>query len=232
MKKLLMFMLAISLLTACNNNPFGGKDNKVTKQDKDGQDDKDDKDDDADKKGDKDDDIEGGVTESNWTRSQRNKWLDQCIEASGNNPKAREVCSCVLEKLEKKYPDSKDADNASEAEGTRLAKECMAGTVTGGDEDNNDDGRGKVKQDDDDTDNGGTEGWTSLQRKQFIRGCATTAKQAQGFTTEQANSYCDCMTKKIERKYSFQEAGRLTTADLSTQEWQNAAIDCRNSIDY
>ena len=70
--------------------------------------------------------------------------------------------------------------------------------------------------------------WTNLQRQTFVQGCATTAQQQQGFTAQQANSYCDCMTRKVEKKYSFDQAARLKAADLQTQEWIDAATDCRS----
>lgn len=222
MRKLLLLFLAFSLLTSCNNNPFSKNEKKEDARDKDDRNTKDDRDDKDDKNGkndrDKDDDDNG---KSNWTSKQRNKWLNECMDAADNSPRAKEVCSCVLEKMEKKYPDASDVEKASEAEGTRLAKECMAGG--GGNEEDND----EDTKNDDDRDNNQGGNWTNLQRKQFIQGCATVARKAQGFTSEQANSYCDCMTRKVERKHTFQEAGRMTSEDFQTEEWQNAAMDCR-----
>jgi hypothetical protein len=66
-----------------------------------------------------------------------------------------------------------------------------------------------------------------MQHQQYVQGCAATARQAQGVTAQQANAYCDCMTSKVERKYTFEEASRLTATDFQTEEWQNAANDCR-----
>lgn len=225
MRKLLLFLLAFSLLTSCNDSQFSKKASKEETADKDDRDKGKDEDDDRDDKKNKDDD-----TESNWTTKQRNKWLNECIDAASSNPQARELCSCVLEKVERKYPDSEDAEKVSEAEATRLAKECLAGIRADGADDDGEVDTRKVADDGDEDNNQGG-GWSNLQRKQFVRGCATTAKQAQGFTTEQANSYCDCMTRKLERKHTFQEAGRMKPEDFQTEEWQNAADDCRSGID-
>lgn len=228
MRKIFLLFLAISLLTGCENNPFAKKDNKEEKQDKDDDKNKDDDENDRNDKDDKskDDDEDSGNddTKGNWTSKQRTQWLNDCIDEAGNTPQAREICSCVLEKAEKKYPDVRDAEKLSEAEGERLARECMNGDNSDSDPDE-EDYAGK----DDQGSGGGS--WSNLQRKQFIQGCATTARQAQGLTAQQANDYCDCMTRKVERKHSFNEAAKMTATDFQTQYWQNAAMDCRSRID-
>ena len=161
-------------------------------------------------------DSDGG-----WTNKLRNKYLNQCIDEAGDNEKlARKVCSCVLEKVEKKYT-VEEAEELSEAVGAKLARECMDAEGDGGKE--NDDYGDRKKNDDDE---GGD--WTNRQRNQYIQECSTAAQQLQGFTAREADSYCECMTRKIEKKYSFKEASSLTTADLQTQEWVQAAADCKS----
>jgi hypothetical protein len=238
MKKLFILFLTLGLFTACNNgdNPFAKKANK----DKTGTEENGGKDDtkkgglfggvgEDEKKNKKTtgDDYENNVGgRSDWTTAQKNKWLDECINASHNSAHAREVCSCVIDKLEKKYPDAKDAENATEAEGTRLAKDCMedlgiTGTGTERDETN-------FKQKDNEEETNGNRGgsWTKLQREQYIKGCETTARKNPGYTEQQIHSYCDCMTTKVERKYTFLDAAKMTAQDFQTQEWQKAAADC------
>jgi hypothetical protein len=219
----LVFFLAFALLSGCNNNPFAP--NERTSKSKE----KKDKDDDNNGYGDEDND------KSNWTSKQRRNWMDECVDELGNQinnaSQAKQICSCVLEKMEKKYPDASDAENATEAEGEKWGRECTAKLERDNDGYGNDDNEDYV-----DRNNGGNTGskesnrgnWSELQREQFIQGCATTAKQVQGFTSQQANSYCECMTRKVERKYSFQEAARLTAEDFQTQEWIDAVAECRS----
>ena len=38
------------------------------------------------------------------------------------------------------------------------------------------------------------------------------------------------MTKKVAAKYSFEVAARMTAADFQTEEWQNAANECRAQV--
>jgi hypothetical protein len=226
MKKILILFFAIGLLAACNSNPFtahkaDAKDDKVKNEKDDSKTDDGyaDKDDKNTRKTNTDDED----TRSNWTNKQRDKWLNECIEASENNPQAKRVCSCVLDKMEKKYPDARDAENASEAEGVRLAKGCMEdlGIKSG-----NDDTEPYKRRDNTDEDDNRGGSWSNLQRQQFIQGCSATAQKAQGFTVRQADAYCDCMTIKVEKKYTFQQAARLTATDFQTREWQEAAADC------
>lgn len=218
MKKIFVLLLAVSLFVACNNdkkNPFGKIDFKEKNGTGDDKDNKDDKNDDN-----------GFKTASNWTSKQRSTFLSQCVESAGGNPQAKSICSCVLEKMEKRFPDPNDAENASEELGAKLARECMAGTNTDNEGNEDVEDNSGFNNNDGNDDNQRT-GWTKQQRQQFIQGCATNAQQAQGFTAQQANSYCDCMTRKVEAKFSFKEAGRLTTRDLQTPEWQQAALDCQ-----
>ena len=213
MRILLILLLATSLLAACDNNPFANNNRKKDTRDKNDKDDRD--------KDDSYDDEDKDDTRSNWTKKQRNAWLDDCIEGSDDIPNAEELCSCVLKKVEKKYPDHRDAKFLDETrEKIKFAKECGYNVEDEhGDKDDT-----YINGDDDDYDGGG--GWTSQQRKQFIYGCATTAKQNQGFTAEEADSYCSCMTRKVEQKHSFKEAARMTATDFQTPEWQEAAADC------
>ena len=225
MKKLFILFLATTLFAACNNdNPFGKKDANA---DKTGKEEKSD----GEKKtgglfgGGKSDDN------SNWTSKQRNDWMDKCLDEFSDNPQARKICSCVLDKIEQKYPDAKDAEESTEEEGQQIISACMKGLNSKDGYDDADDNTTRTDRDDAaGGQNINRNSWTDLQRQTFIQGCATTAQQQQGFTAQQANSYCDCMTRKVEKKYSFEQAARLRTEDLQTQEWIDAAADCRARI--
>jgi hypothetical protein len=65
----------------------------------------------------------------------------------------------------------------------------------------------------------------------FISGCSATYQQS-GATAEAGNAYCECMARKLEKKYTFNQANRLTVAELQTPEWQQEARDCQSGNDY
>lgn len=226
MKKLVILFLVVALLTACNNN---GKNPFAKKTDKDKTEESSDDKEEKKKKGGlftKDEDNTGkDDSKSSWTKSYRDKLMIECEDEMKDDPQSRSICSCALGKLEKKYPDPKDADGAIETEAQRILDQCK--TSAGG---NTDDGyKNKEKEIDVPIDNGSNgKSWTTLQRQQYIQGCETTARRnnQQGYSAQQITSYCDCMTRKVEKKYDFQQAGRMTAADFQTQEWQSAAADC------
>ncbi len=175
-----------------------------------------------------------------WTSQLRTKYLKECVDEAGGAKQAREVCSCVIKKLERKFPNPADVETAGEELGERYARECMEAMSGGGggddfeDEDDAGNFNNKKKNsefDDDDFDDGfgnqkGAGRWTSQERRSYIQGCAQARRQAAGVSAREANSYCECMTEKIERRYSFRDANRITAQDLQTREWQNAIAEC------
>jgi hypothetical protein len=165
-----------------------------------------------------------GKTKSNWTSKDRTKALSDCEDELPDNPQAKEICSCLLEKVEKKYPEPEDVEKkSSKEEIANMTRACLAGDVGGGDADDN---GGKIKKPKVIDEDGG-EGWTSSQREKFIEGCATAAKQNLG--ASKANSYCECMQNKIEKKYklSFAQANKLTNEDFSTPDVKADIQECR-----
>jgi hypothetical protein len=215
MRILFLFILAAVMASGCDSNTLSQKGEKKDKGER------------LDE-----DDVEGENDrtrkKSNWTKKDRNKWMDECESELGAK---KDICPCVMAKVEKKYPDPVDAEDATEAEGIRWAKECL----TGGNSDDNVDDYGTDDRDDrdggderitDDEDNNSGDRWTSQQRQSYIQGCAGSAVQA-GLTRTQANSYCACMVGKLEKKVNFQVASRMTEADFQSQEWQEAAMECR-----
>jgi hypothetical protein len=163
---------------------------------------------------------------SEWSESERNDFINTCTQAASNSmgqEKARAYCSCMQQKLEKKYPNYTDANKAINVPGAMqtpemqaMVQECLNGNSLNNNSKNN---------------MGATGGnWTREQHQQFVQGCSITAQQQQGMTAQQANAYCDCMTTKVEQKYTFEEASHLTPQDFQTTEWQNAAADCKAKV--
>lgn len=222
MKKLFILFITASFVAACNNNnPFARKDQNADKSDQE-------------KKGDPEkkegngnvdySDKDKNYTGNNWSRKQTDEWRDDCLSEYRDEPNAKQMCECMIDKISQKFPDENDAKKADEDELDQLIEDCEARFKN-----NNNDNGGYIRTDRTDDyiqDNNNRSSWTDLQRQQYIRDCESTAAKNQSYTAQQINSYCDCMTRKVERKYSFPDAAKLTTADFQTQEWRDAAADC------
>jgi hypothetical protein len=154
-----------------------------------------------------------------WTKEEEEKWMNACIKGGEDNQRNRAICSCVLQKAEKKYATYAEEERVgTNAEGRQWGQECANG-IDGG----NTPPLGNTN------DNNNHGNWTDQQHQQYVQACVNTAMRNQGVTTQRANAYCECMTRKIEKKYGFAEASQLTTADFQTEEMQNAITDCRTS---
>jgi hypothetical protein len=166
--------------------------------------------------------VLGGVNNNNnnnaggngtWSKEDEDKWMNICA----TNPNNKELCSCVLQKLEGKYASYEEMNTkGTSEEGQQLGLQCKEELNGNGFNNNNNDNNTTIT--------GGN--WTREQHQQFVQGCSISAQQQQGMTAQEANSYCDCITTKIEQKYTFEQASNLTPHDLQTTEWQQAMLDC------
>jgi|GEM_PF-6200723 len=148
MKKILVLLLSVSLFAACN-------DDNPTRLDRDKGNTRDSRDrDDRDREGGRNtrdddsrydendtryaDDYEQGGDErrrsnaGGWTSADKKTWRTACNEQIGNSvANARELCDCVLFKLEAEYANYREADmKGGEAAGKRMMQECIG--VNGG----------------------------------------------------------------------------------------------------
>ena len=178
-----------------------------------------------------------------WPAADENKWMNACMGQMGDRANGKEICSCILQKAEKTFPTYQDEETkGTEAQGTQWAQECLnaTGNQKGGggvlNNNNRDNNNGNNNNNNNNNNNGGITGgereWTDAQKNQFVNECTPAAEKAQGLSNEDAHSYCSCMTEKIALKYSFDEANRLTQADLGTPEWQQAMADCKPHSNY
>lgn len=168
-----------------------------------------------------------------WTTEQKEKSRKTCIdEVAGkfDDSIVKKYCDCFVEKMIQKYPSYAEADKkGTQEEGMKMGEACIAELKLNnqGNNDNSETGGGSGG----DQGNGGADnGWTQAQFQQFVQGCASTAQKMQGMTAEQASAYCECMTRKVAQKYSFEVAARMTAADFQSQEWINAADECRARV--
>jgi hypothetical protein len=180
MKQLLIFLFAITFFTACNNNK-----NPRLRNENGG--------------------LGGGDdTRSNWTSKDRNKALSECEDQIPGNPQAKQICSCLLEKVEKKYPDPEDVDKkSSKEEIADMTRGCLAGGG-GGDEDDN--GLGRKKKIEGNEDNGGGFGWSKTDKNTFLGQCQDGLTQ-KGYNTGKAQQLCSCVLEKLEKRYSSLDEG-------------------------
>lgn len=132
MKKLLMFLMAVSLLTACNNDkkPTRDKDDRSSTRDKDDYRNSDDKTDSKDDR-DQDDTRTNDNDSQGWSKSDENRFMDDCEGTAKENvgaARANEYCDCMLQRMKKMYSSYKEADDdlkgATQEEINKLAAPC------------------------------------------------------------------------------------------------------------
>ena len=179
--------------------------------------------------------LAGCNNSSGWSAKDRSDIINSCTQTAAANmgeERAKDYCTCMQKKLEVKFPNPKDAakitsETMQTSEMQALVRECLGGDNTLNNNTNNPIGNPSGNSNENNNSNGN---WTQEQFQQYVQGCAGTAQQAQGMTPQQANAYCECMTKKVAAKYSFEVAARMTAADFQTEEWVNAANDCRAQV--
>lgn len=258
MKQILLALCAFFVFTACNNekkdtgfggNMFGDPNNGNNKNNNTNN-----------NNPNNNNNNRGG--NGRWSKELKDYVLNACLQEVGQVPQAREKCDCWVGKVEAKFPTITNTSQIDESIANQLAMECMQGfggnNNTGGFGDDgfhgfddggyNDDGYddgydgdGRKYDNSGSNNNGGYNNgnntnrggsWPAAQRQQWMMGCTTTAQQQMGLTQQQANSYCDCMTRKVEAKYNFTDATKLTAQDFSTPEWVNARMECQMNLGY
>lgn len=140
MQKLIMLLMVASLFTACNDGILKKKDTtdlKDTRKDKDRDRDRDkDRDytdqDNTDR--DRDDRMKEDERNSEgWSRQDRNDFINSCVTTSVQRgtmteDAAEDYCSCMLDKIEREYPDVKKAERLLTSESSEMrqwARDCQ-----------------------------------------------------------------------------------------------------------
>lgn len=135
MKKIMIFLLAFGLLSACKSKE-NSKDDKTENISKDKIDKKTD---DVDEDGNKKSDIESinGQDDNekitSWPEVERKGFVSSCVRQAVNGgmdrSKATTYCECMLEKMETKYPDIQDAAKLTENDISELMTKDAAGCL-------------------------------------------------------------------------------------------------------
>ncbi|MBL0152533.1 MAG: hypothetical protein IPP93_03200 [Chitinophagaceae bacterium] len=151
MKKLLVFILALGLFSACkdkkapdprdkgdyykddyrnddrNNNNNGDDENRNNRNNRNN--------DDENTNNDRNNDepSDNGNTGGSWGSANEDVFVSNCVSSAASSgtftkAQAKSYCSCMLEKLERKYPNPEDISGMDENDPVmlRMAKECVA----------------------------------------------------------------------------------------------------------
>lgn len=97
MKKLLMILMAFSLLTACKDKKEADAKKTETKSADDY------------RSGDNKTDNTNNFSGSGWPQSEKDSFISSCVREAMKGGRSREVassyCQCMMEKMEAEYPD-------------------------------------------------------------------------------------------------------------------------------
>jgi|CXWL01.1.fsa_nt_gi Ni/Co efflux regulator RcnB len=143
MKKVLIFLMAVSLFASCNNDKNGrgkydrdrnssdNRDRDDYRNDDRNSDKNNDRDNNDDRNTDKNNDRDNNDNSGSWSKSDENKFMDDCEGTAKENvgaARANEYCDCMLQKIKKMYSSYTEADRelagSSQDEINKLAADC------------------------------------------------------------------------------------------------------------
>lgn len=111
-----------------------------------------------------------------WSGAERSSFMEECkANADMQTDSATRYCSCMLQKIEKLYPDHINAQALTTEKATELAVECL-----------------KMQMPD-------SIGWSKKNRDDFRLQCQQSAEK--NISKQKAKLYCACMQTKLEKEY-------------------------------
>jgi hypothetical protein len=122
---------------------------------------------------------------SGWTEQQKSSSLEECMESFDADKRdlATKICPCVLEKLERKYPNYNEGNsNQAENDVKTYALQCKD-EVVGNNENNTT-----------------TYTWSKSDEDQWMSACSESVGEKLG--EEQRTSYCSCIMEKLKGMFS------------------------------
>lgn len=164
---------------------------------------------------------------SGWTTAERQKGLKACMDETAgklDDATAKKFCSCALEKAMRQWKTYAESENAPDDDpaGVEIGRSCLA-AIQGG----NDPEEGKKK-------GGGLfggGGWSKSDKNTFSTQCQQNI-EATGYSEGKARQLCDCILKKIEKKYSSlddaNEKGGEAAGTKARQECEEGGNDDGN----
>ena len=112
----------------------------------------------------------------------------------------------MQKKVEKKYPDAADADKLSLADQDvkDMIADCRKAAGIG---------------------TSSSDGWSRKDQLDFVNSCVNKAVKG-GMEELDAQSYCDCMQDKLEKKYPNSGDPELLTLDMDSPAMKTMVNDC------
>jgi len=199
MNKLVIVVMAVSLLVACKN------DNSKTDKKADYRE-KDDYNGSDDRKGENADTDE--QTTGSWSKADQVSFDEKCLSSFDNDKaKAKVLCPCLFEKLSAKYSSLEELNRkGTEVEGKNLATACLTELGIAGSETEN-----KNPNNNASTTSGG---WPISEARAYVTSCTSEALKT-GMEKYTAQAYCECMQVKMEQRFpDINEAGRLSESEI------------------
>lgn len=211
MQKLFILLLSASLLFACNNNDNKTKNSNNDKAINNGKDSGTNGNENMVNNRNEAKTDENKMTMSQWSSADVKEFFRKCTNTAISNgadrKAAEDYCSCMQEKMEKKYPDPNDMTGIDKEnpEVKSMADECKIAT-------------GVAKK--------ASKGWSRQQELKFVNECVNAAEKG-GMEYLDAQSYCDCMQYELAKIYpNAADAEKLTEADLSTPAMKRLVNKC------
>lgn len=146
----------------------------------------------------------------NWSKVNVNAFVKNCVRtamAGGNDKEtATTYCECMQKKVARKYPDAADADKLSLADQDvkDMIADCRKAAGIG---------------------TSSSDGWSRKDQLDFVNSCVKEAVKG-GMEELDAQSYCDCMQYKLEKKYPDSGDPELLTLDSESPAMKQMAKDC------
>lgn len=140
---------------------------------------------------------------NNWKQADRSEFIAECVNAASEGmsvDSAKFYCHCMLDIVEKKYPDVSKVDElTTETMETPEWKNLILACI-------------KVY-------------WSEDERREFLKTCVEQAEKSKG--AGRAKSFCDCKLYKVQLMYpKFLQILGITEEVLTSPEWKKMLKDC------
>ena len=194
MKKAALYLFVAFLSVSCNqgkDNPFNQQKNNPFNQQK------------------------NNTTKSTWSKDFSAKFISDCVtSATGElgSQQAQTYCSCMADKISKKYPDENDAKNKMTKEDVENLKGGCLGNQSNNNQNNN-------QNNNNNNNNQNQKQWSNDDQSAFLGGCVSSGIKTMDAGT--ATQLCDCLLQKLMQEYPNRAAANSISqehsAELETQ---------------
>ena len=122
---------------------------------------------------------------------------------------------------------NKGKNDRTDRDTTKTSKDDYNSGDKSSDKDKDKDNTDQNKDNNGNTDNNNSRGsWSSVEVDAFITNCVSSAVNG-GMQRTKADSYCNCMQRKLETLYpNVNDAGSLTEEDMNSPSMQRLVKDC------